>query len=194
SRRGEGISYFSLSFVLATALGPFMAFYLLQFIQYQMLFLIVFILVLTASAFTLFVRTDNTTVDLEKEPKPKFEWIDKKAMPVGIVVLLICMAYSTVLSFIALFAEEQGLVAASSYFFLVYAIVILITRPITGRIMDQRGANVVMYPSLIVLAVGYLLIHAIFFGILMLFNKMLLRTPKPFAKTFGDYISLSVIL
>src|SRR5699024_1981439 len=100
SRRGEGISYFSLSFVIATALGPFMAFYLLQFIEYQMLFLIVFVLVLTASVFTLFVRTDNTTVNLEKEPKPKFEWIDKKAMPVGIVVLLICMAYSTVLSFI----------------------------------------------------------------------------------------------
>src|SRR5699024_10319261 len=37
-------------------------------------------------------------------------------------------------------------------------------------------------------------IHAIFFGILMLFNKMLLRTPKPFAKTFGHYISLSVIV
>jgi len=188
SRRGEGISYFSLSFVLATALGPFMAFYLLQFIQYQMLFLIVFILVLTASAFTLFVRTDNTTVDLEKEPKPKFEWIDKKAMPVGIVVLLICMAYSTVLSFIALFAEEQGLVAASSYFFLVYAIVILITRPITGRIMDQRGANVVMYPSLIVLAVGYLVLGQTSSGFMLLLAGVLIGFG------YGNFQSISQAL
>jgi len=39
-----------------------------------------------------------------------------------------------------------------------------------------------------------LLIHAIFFGILTLFNRVFLRTPRPFVKTFGDYISLSVIL
>ncbi len=60
---------------------------------YQMLFLIVFTLVLLASVFTIFIKTDNTTIDLSKEPKPKFEWIDKNAMPIGIVLLFIFMAY-----------------------------------------------------------------------------------------------------
>ncbi|WP_342387770.1 MFS transporter [Salinicoccus bachuensis] len=174
SRRGEGISYFSLSFVMATALGPFMAFFLLQHISYQMLFLIVFTLVLIASVFTIFIRTDNTTIDLSKEPKPKFEWIDRNAMPIGIVVLIICMTYSTVLSFIALFAEEQNLVAASSYFFLVYAIVILITRPVTGRLMDQKGANIVIYPAFVVLAIGYLVLGQTTSGFMLLLSGVLL--------------------
>ncbi len=174
SRRGEGISYFSLSFVMATALGPFMAFFLLQHITYQMLFVIVFTLVLVASLFTIFIKTDNTTIDLSKEPKPKFQWIDRKAMPIGLVVLLICMAYSTVLSFIALFAEEQNLVSASSYFFLVYALIILVTRPVTGRIMDQVGANIVTYPAFIVLAIGYLALGQTTSGMMLLISGVLI--------------------
>lgn len=174
SRRGEGISYFSLSFVMATALGPFMAFFLLQHITYQTLFMIVFALVLIASVFTIFVKTDNTTIDLTKEPKPKFEWIDKNAMPIGIVVLIVCMTYSTVLSFISLFAEEQNLVATASYFFLVYATVILISRPITGRIMDQRGANIVIYPSFVLLALGYLTLGQTASGFMLLLSGVLL--------------------
>ena len=188
ARRGEGISYFSLSFVIATALGPFMGFFLLQYIEYQMLFLIVFILVSMGGVLTLFVKTDNETVDLEKEPKPKFEWIDKKAMPIGLVVLIICMAYSTVLSFMTLFSEAQNLVEASSYFFLVYAIVILLSRPITGRIMDQKGANVVMYPAFIVLAIGYLVLGLTSTGFMLLLSGVLIGFG------YGNFQSISQAL
>ncbi|WP_020007332.1 MFS transporter [Salinicoccus albus] len=188
ARRGEGISYFSLSFVIATALGPFMGFFLLQYIEYQILFLIVFILVSMGGVLTLFVKTDNETVDLEKEPKPKFEWIDKKAMPIGLVVLIICMAYSTVLSFMTLFSEAQNLVEASSYFFLVYAIVILLSRPITGRIMDQKGANVVMYPAFIVLAIGYLMLGLTSTGFMLLLSGVLIGFG------YGNFQSISQAL
>lgn len=188
TRRGEGISYFSLSFVIATALGPFMGFFLLQFIEYQMLFLIVFILVSMGGVLTLFVKTDNETVDLEKEPKPKFEWIDKKAMPIGLVVLIICMAYSTVLSFMTLFSEEQKLVEASSYFFLVYAVVILLSRPVTGRIMDQKGANIVMYPAFVVLAIGYLVLGQTNSGFMLLAAGVLIGFG------YGNFQSISQAL
>src|SRR5699024_3380594 len=72
--------------------------------------------------------------------------------------------------------------------FLVYAIVILITRPITGRIMDQRGANVVMYPSLIVLAVGYLVLGQTSSGFMLLLAGVLIGFG------YGNFQSISQAL
>ena len=41
NRRGEGISYFSLSFVLGSAVGPFLGFLLAGSISYRMMLLLV---------------------------------------------------------------------------------------------------------------------------------------------------------
>lgn len=172
-RRGEGISYFSLSFVMATALGPYLAFTLLEYISYQTLFLIVFIVVIIASVFTLFVRTDNDTIDLSVEKKPKFRMLDKEAFPAATTILIICLAHSTIFSFIALFASERGLGEAASYFFLVNAVMILLTRPFTGRLMDQKGANIIVYPALIILVFAYLVLGQATNGFMLLLAGVL---------------------
>ncbi|WP_462421667.1 MFS transporter [Salinicoccus sp. Marseille-QA3877] len=157
-RRGEGIGYFSLSFVMATAIGPYLAFTLLEYVDYQMLFLLVFTVVLIASIFTIFINTDNETIDLNKEPKPKFQFVDRDALPAATTILIICLAHSTIFSFIALYADQQGLSTAAGYFFLVNAIVMLVTRPFTGRLMDQKGANIIVYPAFVVLFAAYLVL------------------------------------
>nr|WP_280633859.1 MFS transporter [Weissella cibaria] len=41
-----------------------------------------------------------------------------------------------------------------SYFFLVYAVVILLSRPFMGHLMDQHNENFVIYPTLITTALG----------------------------------------
>ncbi len=174
ARRGEGIGYFSLSFVMATALGPYLAFSLLEYVEYQMLFLIVFIVVLIASIFTIFIRTDNETIDLTKEPKPRFQFVDKDALPVATTILIVCLAHSTIFSFIALFAEEQGLGAAASYFFLIYAVMMLVTRPFTGRLMDLKGANIIVYPALVIYFFAFLVLGSATTGWMLLFAGALI--------------------
>lgn len=158
ARRGEGIGYFSLSFVMATAIGPYLAFSLLEYVDYQMLFLLVFIVVLIASVFTIFIKTDNETIDLSKEPKPRFQFLDKDALPAATTILIVCLAHSTIFSFIALFADQQGIGAAASYFFLIYAVMMLITRPFTGRLMDLKGANIIVYPALALYFIAYIVL------------------------------------
>lgn len=174
ARRGEGIGYFSLSFVMATAIGPYLAFTLLDYVDYQMLFLIVFIVVLVASIFTIYIKTDNETIDLTREPKPRFQFLDKEALPVATTILIICLAHSTIFSFIALFAEERGLSAAASYFFLVNAIMMLLTRPFTGRLMDLKGANIIVYPALVIYFFAYLVLGNATTGWMLLFAGALI--------------------
>ena len=51
---------------------------------------------------------------------------------------------------------------------MVYAIAILVSRPFTGRLMDLKGANFVMYPAFILFTAGLLLLSTAHSGIIML--------------------------
>ena len=68
------------------------------------------------------------------------------------------------MTFLTFYAEQINLVDAASYFFFAYAIVIIFSRPFTGKLMDSRGPNMIVYPCLIVFALGMLLFSQAFAG------------------------------
>ena len=68
------------------------------------------------------------------------------------------LAYSSVLSFLSSYVKVIDLVDVSTFFFIVYAVVITLTRPSTGRIFDVKGERYVMYPSYIFLTLGLFLL------------------------------------
>lgn len=166
SRRGEGIGYFSLSTVLATAIGPFIGILLTQhtdsfssiFIFNTVLVVVCVLMYFTVNLNNIKAPAKTTTHNAAQEIGFKFSnYIETKALPISLIVLLIGFAYSGVMSFLSFYSESIDLVKAGSFFFLVYAITILCTRPITGPLMDRKGANIVVYPALIIFAVGMLL-------------------------------------
>lgn len=89
-------------------------------------------------------------------------------MPIAIITLVISFCYSSVLSFIKFYANEINLVSAASFFFLVYSIAVLFSRPFTGRLMDTKGANYIMYPGFVILAGGMVLLSSVNTGIMLL--------------------------
>ncbi|ARF14432.1 MFS transporter [Sporosarcina ureae] len=163
SRRGEGIGYFSLSTVLATAIGPFFGIFLSQHYHFNILFMFCLVLSISCAAMFFFVERKPTVL-----PKKNVQTTTKKfgvhgllevrALPIAFVTLLAAIAYSGVLSFISFYAEEINLVSAASFFFLVYAIAVLLSRPYTGRLLDVKGNKFVVYPSLLLFAAGLLLL------------------------------------
>lgn len=158
-RRGEGISYFSMSTVMATAIGPFLGLSLLQVISFRQLFIFCLILAIIGLIMLPQVTVNQNVKRLTSSSPTGFnikEYIDVNAIPIALVVLICCTAYSSVLSFISFFAKENNLITAGSFFFLTYAIVVLISRPITGKLMDNKGTNIVMYPALIAYFAGLL--------------------------------------
>jgi len=166
SRRGEGIGYFSMSAVLATAIGPFLGIFLKQhtesftsiFIFNAILVIICVLMYFTVNLKSIKAPAKATATDVQTEKGFKFSnYIELNALPISIIVLFVGFAYSGVMSFLSFYSESINLVEAGSFFFLVYAITVLCTRPITGPLMDRKGANIVVYPALIVFAIGMLI-------------------------------------
>ena len=162
TRRGLGISYFTMSTMMALALGPFTGIFLLQYTSYEAMFMLclVFGVISLAIAFTLSI-TDIIPIFKRGQRPSLFKlsnYIDYRVVGLSFVVLVVATGWGNVQAFISFHAEATGLVGAASMFFLVYAGVVLFSRPITGRIFDRRGENVLTYPSLALMALGLLIL------------------------------------
>lgn len=160
SRRGEGIGYYSMSSILSAAIGPFIGILFIQNTEFSNIFVLNLIISICAFLLFFFIKFPDEKGKETIEEVEQFKWsnyLEFKAVPIAFVALLIGFSYSGVMSFLSLYAEEINLVKASSFFFLVYAIAILLSRPFTGRLMDLRGENIIVYPSLVIFALGMVL-------------------------------------
>ena len=166
-RRGEGISYFSLSMVVASAVGPFIAFLLLEVITFEMMLVYVGILMVLVVLMIPMIKINNVTRETAVKPT-KFILIEKNSLRMLMPIFLMGLAYSSVLSFLNTYAIEIDVVTAASFFFIVYAVAVLSTRPFTGRLIDQQGPNMVIYPTFILMALGFLLLGSTTSGLLIL--------------------------
>lgn len=163
-RKGEGIGYFSMSITLATAIGPFIGLYMSQHVSYQVIFSFCATLAVISFVIALFAHIPETENPEESNETKKIklsDFVEPRALPIGLVVLIVSIGYGSVLSFINFYALEMNLVDAASLFFVVYAVAILASRPFTGRLMDFKGANYVMYPAFILFGGGLLLLGTV---------------------------------
>ncbi|MGO3170919.1 MAG: MFS transporter, partial [Bavariicoccus seileri] len=164
SKHGEGINYYGLSTSLAAAIGPFIGMILLNLTDFHFIiwFSIVLIALVTVACFIFPVRNIQLSEDLKKvlNSWSIHSFIEKKALFVTFIAFLMGLSYSSVLSFLSSFTKAINLVDAGSFFFVVYALAITFTRPLTGRIFDEKGEKFVMYPSYLFLSIGLLLLSA----------------------------------
>src|SRR5699024_872142 len=83
---------------------------------------------------------------------------EKTARPVCIRLFLLAVACSGILSYMTAYADSINRTQAGSLYFTVYGITVLCSRPITGPLLDRKGANIVMYPAIISFAIGLFVI------------------------------------
>ncbi|EFS16006.1 MULTISPECIES: MFS transporter [Staphylococcus] len=173
TRKSEGISLFSLSLVLGTAIGPFFGMLLMSSFSIQILFMICVILGVLSGLLSLFIKIDFKTVASKNDTSNRKafslgNFIAKEAIPVAIVMMLIGVTYAAILTYLQAFAVERNLVTAASYFFIFYAVASLVTRPIAGRLMDDKNENVVVYPAFIFLIISFAMLMFSFDGWVLL--------------------------
>ncbi len=72
------------------------------------------------------------------------------------------------LSFLSLYSRQLHLEEAASFFFLIYALVVIVSRPFSGRFLDAKGANFVVYPCLVFFSIGMLILSQANHGITLL--------------------------
>lgn len=154
-RRGEGLGYFGMSMNLAVVVGPFIALTLQPLISYHSIFLIFGVIMIIGWLCGVFVK--DTVQEVQPSAKRKLSWSDlfeRKALAISSVGIFVSFAYASIMSFISLYAQSIGLFETASYFFLVFAAAMLISRPITGRLFDTMGPNIIIIPSILIFAAG----------------------------------------
>jgi MFS family permease len=172
-RHGEGIGYYSMSQILATALGPYLGIVLSQRVDFTIIFLVASIVAAISFAISFAVSQPGKKIPKQVQAKvmKRFqvsEFLEFKAIPISIIVMIVGFGYSVVLSFLSLYSRQLNLEKAASFFFLIYAIVVIVSRPFSGRFLDTRGANFVVYPCLVFFAIGMLVLSQANHGVTLL--------------------------
>jgi len=158
SRQGEGMGYFSTSMNLAMAVGPFTGLIIMQYLDPKTIFIATTVFAVVSLVIALFTNVPERPVTpQEKSGKKKLQisdFFERSAMPMAIFMLIVGLANSSILSFINAYAIEIDLVDAASFFFVMYAVFLVLSRPVTGRMYDLRGENAVLYPSIALFGIG----------------------------------------
>lgn len=161
-RRGEGTGYYATSMNLAMAIGPFIGLYVSEHASFQIIFLvgtIIAVIDLILSLFLKVPKSNHSTGTVQKTQKWNWkDFIEPRALPISNMLFIMTLAYASLLSFLSIYAREIGLVKVSSYFFMAYAVALLVSRPFTGKWFDKYGENKVTYPLIICLAIGFILL------------------------------------
>lgn len=162
-RRGEGTGYFSLSATCATAVGPFLGIHLAQTYDYDTVFAVCTGFSLANFVILLFCRIPEAKLTAEQRERMRTGWriadfIEIRALPIAIVMIVAGIGYSGIVSFINPYALEIGLEREAGYFFMIYAFVLFLARPYAGKLLDRKGDNIVMYPAILIFALSLLAI------------------------------------
>lgn len=157
SRKGEGINMFAVFSNIAMVLGPAVGLYALQ--AYGSSSLYMFLTIMTALAFVL-----SNVIRLPKElakPKQKTskgwsisQFIEKRSLPWALMGLFIGFTYSGVLVFIPIELNSMGAGVWGSVFFALFALMIIISRPLVGKVYARYGSRFVIYPGVTIFIVG----------------------------------------
>jgi len=159
SRRGAGLGYFTMSTNLAVVVGPFIALTVVQYFSYDALFLTMSILLVIGALTSLFIPAENKPA--VPPAKTKMTWNDlfeKKAVPVALIASLVAFSYASILSYLSIYSQEKEVLHLTSSFFAVFAAVMLLTRPFTGRIFDEKGPKYIVIPGLASFIIGLILL------------------------------------
>ena len=166
SRYGEATGYFMLSTSLAIALGPFVGGLIYDVFGESGSFISASISSLLCVIFM--GLTDVRAIDpgcaavssLAENVKPKgiYSLLEPKAMPISLCILFMAFGYAAMISFYRLYAASENMTKEFSIFFLIYAAVLIISRPIAGKLQDRFGDDAVCYPSFIIQPIGLALL------------------------------------
>ena len=157
SRKGEGINMFAIFSNVAMVLGPAIGLYALS--SYGSMALYIFLTAMTGLAMLL-----SNVIPLSKElalPKPAkhkgwhiSQFIERKSLPWALMGLFIGFTYSGVLVFIPIELNSMGAGIWGSAFFAIFALMIIISRPVVGKVYARYGSKFIIYPGLGLFVLG----------------------------------------
>ncbi len=153
ARRAEGISYWGLSNILAIAVAPQVGF-AIYVRGWASVCAATAALNLAMAAIAWRLPPDVRAPRGAAHHGPLVEW---HVLVLSLTLFLYSFGYGGITSFVALYADQNGVVP-KSIFFTAFALTILVTRPISGPLADRIGHRRVFLPCLGLIVIGLALL------------------------------------
>jgi len=158
-RLGEGIGYYGMSYILATAIGPNIGIYLANRFGYQFNFVASGLVLLVCAALIAkipYQRPSAAGPGVSKKIALE-DMISLKVLPIALIGGIFSFTNGIVSSFLVLLGEERG-IADIGLYFTVMAVFLFVLRPFTGKLSDRKGLAIILYPAFILVALESLLL------------------------------------
>ncbi len=172
---GEGIGYFAVFMTLGMIVGPLLGLSLLEY-NYHYVY-ISSIIFATLIFFTIiFLRELNSHGTIKKriyDVSGLHKYFEPTAIPIGIIAGLTSFSFSSISTFITLYAAELGQLSYAPYFYMAMAITVFFSRPKVGKAFDLHGPNLIIQAALIIFASGLWLVSITTSGIALVLTGIL---------------------
>jgi MFS family permease len=155
SRRAEGMGYWGLAGITAVAMAPALGFWLYEH-SWRLLCGVNAALSLVMAAIALCLDEPN----VRAAAPPLGGWrglVEWRVLRLSVALFLYSFGYGGITSFVALYADRNG-VSPKGIYFIALSAVMLLTRPFLGRLADQVGHRKVLMPCLVAIAAGLALL------------------------------------
>lgn len=177
NRKGEGVNMFAIFSNIAMVLGPAIGLYALS--SYGSMALYIFLTVMTGLAMVLSnIIPLSKELALPKQSKYKgwhiSQFIENKSLPWALMGLFIGFTYSGVLVFIPIELNSMGAGIWGSAFFAIFALMIIISRPIVGKVYARYGSKIIIYTGLGLFILGLFVLGLAITPLAILFTAPLL--------------------
>ncbi|PLR95222.1 MFS transporter [Bacillus sp. T33-2] len=156
-RRGEGMGYFGLSGNIALAFGPSLGLALAEVLPYEHLFLICSGLGLAAFVLSSRINYKRVEKNPQKTVNVKWDFYEKSALQPSILLFFITLTFGGIASFLPLFTAQKG-VEGIQWYFLIYALALMLTRTFAGKLYDEKGHRAVFIPGALLIFAAMLLL------------------------------------
>lgn len=148
-RIGRGVGLFGIASSLASVFAPNLGLQLIEYFGYFAMFMIAFLLAATGCALS--AAIDEGSLNKTARQKEKKRILDsffaKEALVPAFTILSVGLGMATISNFIVLYAEKLQ-VSGIGYYFTVAGAVMLIMRPLFGRLSDSKYSRLIIFGAL----------------------------------------------
>jgi len=163
---GSGLGVFSASVAIATAIGPSIGIAVKSWGNsnfgeiggYKAIFYAASIVMVISMIPCILTNPEKRT---KSEIASTGAWYNNiialPAIPPAVSLMFITMSFSLFGAYLVPYAAQKGF-SGISVFFTVYAGVMLLSRPLVGKLTDKYGASAMIYPGVLVMIISYIIL------------------------------------
>lgn len=149
----KGLIYYNYAPTISIAIAPALGFFIIGQLDYNYLFISASLVIALSLMLALFIKT-GTALNSPSKDRSLF---DKNAILPAAVVFFIVLSFSSVFFYISLYAAERG-ISNIGLFFIIYAVTIMVTRPIAAYLVESKDDDIIVIPSMFFFISGMLIL------------------------------------